>query len=306
MVAYGQGAVGGWLPSMFQYFSKFLIQILPSVTATVIGGFIVHTWISPRAAVSPPRPAAVSTATPGIAGEQVESGIDAAGDATPEGKSAAKPLNIKGGPIPTGDTASKDSPKDTTAAAGSRLAAKPAPAEKPAADKAGSDGNHTGKSQPNPSPGLAAIPAATPAAAGPEVETTAAIASPAGEKRSASELARTALERLRTGETPRSELAKAASEPHHAGPQPAFQRSEPMLPQQAVLPMGPPINILAPRHAEAAVEAETAEDDASRVVPPGEIPQMRRTADDQGEGRPTIADDFVSATRSMLRAVLPK
>lgn len=296
---------------MFQYLSKFLIQILPSVTATVIGGFIVHTWIMPKAATDTPRAAIVSKASADT-GE-----ADHPANTKPE----LKPANVKGiamSPKDAGskdsaqkDAAQKDQPQKDSAsakaddaklrgssdapAADARHAAKPASPEKPT-------GNAADKSK-----------AAGPVAATPEV--TAAVTPPADDKRNASDLARTALERLRaTGEQPRidnaREPAKPALEARAVEPQrnPPQSPSDPVqaavAPQPALMPMGPPINIRAPRYSEAAM-SDSAHDDDTRMVPPGEIPEMHRTVETR-EGRTSIADDVVSATRSVLRAVLPK
>lgn len=283
---------------MFQYLSKFLIQILPSVTATVIGGFIVHTWIMPKATGDAPRPAIASKASPDSAGA-AEAKTD-------------KPLTIKGvamspkvppkeaGLKETASAATDDKAEDATlrdavdaiaADADSRQAAKPASPEKPAAsDKA-----------------------ASPAAEKPKLATAPA----SDDKRNASDLARTALERLRAGDQPRADHGKPAetakpavidaraSEPQriHSNP-PVVEPVQSAAPQPVVLPMGPPINIAAPRFSEPTANEETHPGDA-RMVPPGEIPTVHRTAE-AADGRTNIADEFVSATRSMLRAVLPK
>ena len=42
--------------SMLNYLSKFVLQMLPTISATVIGAYIVSTWINPK---TPPEPAKV-------------------------------------------------------------------------------------------------------------------------------------------------------------------------------------------------------------------------------------------------------
>src|SRR5687767_11925854 len=42
---------------MLNYFSKFVLQMLPTIAATVIGAYIVTTWINPK---TPPDPAKVA------------------------------------------------------------------------------------------------------------------------------------------------------------------------------------------------------------------------------------------------------
>lgn len=309
---------------MFQYFSRFLIQILPSVTATVIGGFIVHTWIMPKTASDAPRPAIASKAAP-------EAGANA------DTRAESKPLNVKGIAMPVKDGAVKD-------AAAKDSAPKAGPAKETASVKAA--GESDGKAGEVKLRGASETPAAEPRHAAKPVSTdraaatdtpgsidkpagssndtaktvgapalTATATEPADEKRNATDLARTALERLRSGEQPRTghALATEATSPaartqavelHRIQPQPGTEPVQLVTPQPVALPMGPPINIATPRYSDSHIGNGEREDDA-RVVPPGEIPTMHRTADSQ-DGRTTIADDFVSATRSMLRAVLPK
>ena len=43
--------------SMLGYLSKFVLQMLPTISATVIGAYIVTTWINPK---TPPEPAKIA------------------------------------------------------------------------------------------------------------------------------------------------------------------------------------------------------------------------------------------------------
>lgn len=56
---------------MLKFVSKFVLEILPSVTATVIGAYIVNHYIISRPA-NPPAAAIASTAVPGIAKPDVK------------------------------------------------------------------------------------------------------------------------------------------------------------------------------------------------------------------------------------------
>jgi hypothetical protein len=47
---------GSWA-SMLGYLSKFVLQMLPTISATVIGAYIVATWINPK---TPPEPAKIA------------------------------------------------------------------------------------------------------------------------------------------------------------------------------------------------------------------------------------------------------
>ena len=46
---------------MLSYLSKFVLQMLPTISATVIGAYIVTTWINPKA---PPEAAKIAAGGP--------------------------------------------------------------------------------------------------------------------------------------------------------------------------------------------------------------------------------------------------
>src|SRR3954469_19331847 len=50
----------GELVGMLKYLSKFVLEILPSVVATIIGAYIVNHYIAPKSAVDAPVAASVS------------------------------------------------------------------------------------------------------------------------------------------------------------------------------------------------------------------------------------------------------
>lgn len=295
---------------MLKYVSKFAIDILPSVAATVIGAYIVTTWINPKPAHDAAKASIASKAAPDSAGDTPGLAADKSAEAKPE---ASKP--IKGIAAPPKDAASKDT---TSAKAMDKAIDKTNP-EKNAKLRAPEPATASAEPRHSVNVNEKTTAKASPIVTAPE--TTASIASTAVEdRRDASEMARSALERLRgsadgaKSEAPKPpEAARPSREAHAVEPQrpqvqpPAVEAAtvNAVLPQPAILPMGPPINIAAPRYSDAAMGRDTARDDDARLVPPGEIPTMHRTAEAQG-GRTTIADDVVSATRSVLRAVLPK
>src|SRR3954454_15638043 len=49
---------------MLKYLSKFVLDILPSVVATIVGAYIVNHYIAPKPAANAPVTASVSTAAP--------------------------------------------------------------------------------------------------------------------------------------------------------------------------------------------------------------------------------------------------
>src|ERR1700687_4097966 len=108
------------LPGMLKIVSKFAMDILPSVVATIIGAYIVNHYIVTRP--DAPVAAAVSPADP-----KAETRTDA--------KAEAKPASVVGGLPQPGVTAKGISEKamlEQTAAEKPAMAEKPTGAEKPA------------------------------------------------------------------------------------------------------------------------------------------------------------------------------
>ena len=96
----------------------------------------------------------------------------------------------------------------------------------------------------------------------------------------------------------RVQQARAAPEPMQA------------MPTAAVAPPLPPaVSISSPRYLPAESQDQVSADAPDRLTPPGEIPVVRAPLNLQATRRvsenPTIADDFVSATKSFFRAITP-
>jgi hypothetical protein len=277
-----------------KYVSKFTIDILPSVLATIIGAYIVNHYIiakpadAPAAAVaSTPETKKVDAKSPGIANIP-ESGVKAKGiseKALLEKTASERP-------------AVADRPAEIPSLPVESRRVQPAPHEKP-----------VGKS----TPAAASVSVQTPASASAPVEAAAV----PEEKRDVNDLARAAIERLRgTTEASRvqeavriPEAPRAAEAPHAAS-------------APAVLPLPPPIMVSTP-NSEAFNPATgslplkppygSAMRDDRRPTPPADIPSSLPPVDLRAEAelpaprqRTSVAEEVLSAAKSVFHAVLPR
>jgi hypothetical protein len=295
---------------MLKLASKFAMDIFPSVIATILGAYIVNHYINTR----PPAPdatAAVSTADPKKAGSKADS------------KPAEKSADLGNVPEP-GVRAKGISEKSII----DKSAADRAGVEK-AADKADRPSEtasippvtpaDTRRHQPAPrdkaasktNPVTAPTPAAEPVVAAP-VSTPPAEASATPD---ANDLARAAIERLRGTEPPSrmqtAEPSKAVEPPHVAAtPTAPAPASVPVVAAPSLQPLPPPILVSTPP-----VDNKPAAraDDPLRPTPPADIPDPHAPLDlradaavDHPAKRPSVADDVLSAAKSMFNSVLPK
>jgi hypothetical protein len=130
------------------------------------------------------------------------------------------------------------------------------------------------------------------------------------ERRDANDLARAAIERLRSNgesvkrapEAPRApEVARAPEMPHI-----------PAAPPSAVTALPPPIIVASPPES-APYNAAARVEDPLRPTPPAEIPMARPPLDLRAEAvaeppkqKTNIAEDMLSTAKSMFHSVLPK
>jgi hypothetical protein len=312
---------------MLNYLKKFAMEIVPSVAATIIGAYIVNHYINAKPAPETPPAAAVSTAQPKSDAAKAEAGKSEAGKSeagkSEAGKSeaakaeAAKPDAAKSGPeaevagIPASGVKAKGISEKAILeknAAAEKAVVVEKPAEK-AADK--------------PAETTASIPAETKRPAAPRVAKTAPApvqpviaAAPADasavveERRDANDLARAAIERLRAG----SESGKRAPEAARVPEAPRVVTAPP----SAVTALPPPIVVAAPPEAtepRAPYNAATRGEDPLRPTPPAEIPTVRPPLDLRAEvaaeppppkQKTNVAEEVLSAAKSMFHAVLPK
>ena len=294
---------------MLKLVSKFAMDIFPSVIATIVGAYIVNHYINNKTpADGSATAAAVSTADPKKAnsrgdskpaersadiGNIPEPGVRAKGisekamiDKSAADKAVEKPAEKVDKPAETASippTTPAESRRHQPTAR-EKAAARTAPATVPA-----------------PAPSL---PAETVVAA----PTTVA---PAETGPDANDLARAAIERLHRA-SPASEPARAPEAPRViAAPAPASSPVPPAAPQLQPLP--PPILVSTPPDGKPRYPPTARPDDPQRPRPPAEIPDPRPpldlradAVDAQPQGRPSVAEDVLSAAKSMFHAVLPK
>jgi hypothetical protein len=307
------------------YLKKFAMEILPSVAATIIGAYIVNHYIVTKPGADAPVTAAVSAADPKA---QAKSADGKPADA----KSAeAKPADA--GNLPAAGVKAKGISEkaifEKTAAERPTVVEKPQekadakadvkPADAPA-ETASIPPRHTPAPRDKvrvvlPSPVQAVTPPVTSAVAAapvpaPPVET----ASAPDERRDANDLARAAIERLRgTGDNSQRvpELARA--------PETSRIETSRVATAPALRPLPPPITVSTPGEPpdQASSQARppyaaNAGIDPHRPTPPADIPVSRpldlraEVTEPSVREHTSVAEDVLSAAKSMFHAVLPK
>jgi len=285
---------------MLKYLTKFAMEIVPSVIATILGAYIVNHYIIAK-------PAADAAAVSSTEAKKVEVKADAKVDVKAGAKPADALTDVSNLPEP-GVRAKGISEKAISGKPAESVTEKPAEAAASAPeprripltrDKA------VAKAAPVVSP--------APAVTAPQPVETAAIPE---ERRDAAELARAAIERLRAtsggNDAARPQESARAIEPPRVQEAP---RSVVAVTPPAVRPLPPPIMIDAPAtgNPSAAVPlnppytSSVRIDDPLRPTPPADIPTAppSRPLDLHADGK-TVAEDMLSAAKSMFHAVLPK
>jgi hypothetical protein len=304
---------------MLKYVSKFALDILPSVVATIIGAYIVNHYIVTKPGADAPVAAAVSTTEPkadakgapetatasetssGVANIP-EPGVKAKGISEkaileksaaekPAEKSADKPAETASIPVET----RRHQPREKAIAKSI-----PAPVQ---------------PSAPVSVPVVVAVPTTAPPA--PPVEAATA----PEERRDANDLARAAIERLRGAGDGLPRAQEAARIPDAA-----------RVPDQSRIVSAPPVRPLPPPIMVSTPQAETFEsasgssqmkppyagaariDDPRRPTPPADIPEVSsrpldlhaEATEPSAQEHTTVAEDMLSAAKSVFHAVLPK
>ncbi len=248
-----------------KYISKFTIDILPSVLATIIGAYIVNHYIVTK----PDAPAAAVASTP----QKSATAPDVAG--IPEPGVKAKGVSEKALLEKTASErpASAERPAETASLPTESHRVQPASREKPA-----------GKTS-QTSPSAAPVEAATAWE----------------EKRDATDLARAAIERLRSSPETQPRGQEAAREPQS----PRTSETPKVTALPAAQPLPPPIMVSTPASGAAQI-------DDQRPTPPVDIPSYARPLDLRAElaenpprQRSSVAEDVLSAAKSVFHAVLP-
>jgi hypothetical protein len=299
---------------MLKLASKFAMDIFPSVIATIVGAYIVNHYINikPQAG-SPATAAAMSTANPKSAPDPKKAG------SRTDSKPAEKSADL-GNTFEPGVRAKGISEKSIIDKSATDKAVTEKPAEKPA-DKADRP-SETASIPPSapaesrrhqPTPREKAVSKAAPAAPAAEPVVAAPVTAPPAETAvtpDANDLARAAIERLRGAdpasrapETPRGVAAAAPPAPVATAP--------------SLQPLPPPIQVSTPpTDSKPPYPSAKRADDPLRPTPPADIPDSAgapldlraEAATDAAppKGRPSVADDVLSAAKSMFHSVLPK
>jgi hypothetical protein len=298
---------------MLKLASKFAMDILPSVIATILGAYIVNHYINTR----PPAAdaTAASTADPKKAFSKADSKpAEKSADLgnMPEPGVRAKGISEKSIIDKSADKAVIEKPVDKATDKADRPAETASiPPVAPAADtrRHQSPPRDKAASKPTPAPASPAEPVVAAPVTAPPAEPTATP--------DANDLARAAIERLRgTEPAPRlqdsaraAEPPKAVEPPHVAtAPAPA---SVPVVAAPSLQPLPPPILVSTPPTDTKPPVARV--DDPLRPTPPADIPDPHAPLDlradaavDHPAKRPSVADDVLSATKKLFNSVLPK
>ncbi|WNV12069.1 hypothetical protein [Tardiphaga sp. 709] len=272
---------------LHKYLSKFTIDILPSILATIVGAYIVNHYIIPKA--SPDRPAAAVASTPA--------------EPKPDTKAAtAKPAEN------SADLAHL--PESAPAKAGDKPVVEKASIEKPEAATTPEPRRH----QPPLREKAAAKPApAAPAPVLATVGTAPAANASADERRDANDLARAAIERLNRSE-PRPQEAARTPETSRAPEAPRVQEAARTVSPPSMQQLPPPIVVATPsvEKLDPMPSPQSERSEARRMRPPGEIPApqpMDLQADAVGgprSVRTNVAEDVLSAAKSVFNSVIPR
>jgi hypothetical protein len=293
---------------MLKYISKFTIDILPSVVATIIGAYIVNHYIVSRPADAPVA-AAVSTSDPAKADSKASESVAAIPEAGVKAKGISEKAMLE--KTATEKPTAVDKPAETASLPAEPRRHQPAPREKAVAKAV---------QTPAPAPVQTAAPAAASAAPTPPVEAAAA----PEEKRDANDLARAAIERLRgSPEAPRIQEAVRNPETSRIPETPRGPETPHVVSAPAVQPLPPPIMVSTP-NTEAVNPAtgsvpvkppygSAMRDDPRRPTPPADIPSSSQPVDLHAEAmlpppreHTTVAEDVLSAAKSVFHAVLPR
>jgi hypothetical protein len=271
-----------------KYISKFTIDILPSIIATIVGAYIVNHYVIPKSGADAPPAASVAS--------------------TPDPKVDAKASEAK--------TVSK--PAETSSDVADAPAATKGKIDKPAVEKASIEKPESASESRRHQPAIRekTVAKAAPAPVVTPPVTTVSIA-PADaaqaidDHRDANDLARAAIERLRSAKDAQKDVQEAVKTPEPP--------RVPDAPRIAVAPamqqLPPPINVSTP-NVDTFAPAQSRPRNEERAFdprrPPGDIPQgqpLDIEADATASApraRTNVAEDVLSAARSVFHSVIPK
>jgi hypothetical protein len=288
---------------MLKYVSKFALDILPSVVATIIGAYIVNHYIVTRPGAAAPVAAAVSTAEPKAEAKaapeavKVETSADVANIPEPgvRAKGISEKAILERSAVEKPAEKSADRPAETASIPVETKRHPAAPREKAVA-----------KAVP------AVVPVVAPVVAAPNPAPVEAAVAPDA-PRDANDLARAAIERLRAndGVSRAQETARLPDAPRL--PDASRVADAPLIVSAPpVRPLPPPIMVSTP--ASEAFDATTGSsriDDPRRPTPPADIPASQpldlhaEAVEPSTHKHSNVAEDMLLAAKSVFHAVLP-
>jgi hypothetical protein len=304
---------------MLKLVSKFAMDILPSVIATIIGAYIVNHYINNK----PPADASVTAAT-------VPSSDLKKANSKPESKPAEKSADLGNLPEPGVRAKGVAEKSIIDKSAVEKSAEKPPekspekPAEK--VDKPSDTASippsapadsRRHQSAPREKAASRTAPATTPPPVAPQAPSEAVAAAPtiiapAENAPDVNDLARAAIERLRGAPEASRSQEPARAEPPRVVAAPA-QSQAPVVTAPPLQPLPPPILVATPPDTKPLYPPTARGDDLSRPTPPADIPDPRPPLDLRADAvdsaprqRPSVADDVISAAKSVFQSVLPK
>jgi hypothetical protein len=294
---------------MLKIASKFAIDIIPSVIATIIGAYIVNHYIVSKP-TDAPTAAVVSPATPKKAdvANVPEPGVRAKGISE---KSVIDKSNTDRATVekPVEKPAEKAADKPAeTASIPPDTRRHPTNSREKTVAKVAPDKTSTEKAAPE----KPVVPVIEPVVSAPT--TAPAVEAAIAPDRDANDLARAAIERLRA--TPDSSRPSESSSVRLPDPPRVVTATPaaPITPAPSLQPLPPPILVSTPLAESAQPRPSSAgRDDPRRPTPPADIPDPRPLdlrADaipDQPPKREhtNVAEDVLSAAKSMFHSVLP-
>ncbi len=297
-------------------FTKYFLEVVPSIVATVVGAYIVTHYINAKSEADKPKAAIAAPAQTSKDAAPQTLKADDSGDKAAKAETAkAEAARLKAEKQALEKAAAERSAADraeNAKKAAEKLAAEKAASEKAAADKLASEKAAAEKRERTAAKPAPAAPLPAEANAAPD------------DRRDANDLARAAIERLRnaktTSEPPRTPEAVRADEPAKVQERARVNSvvyAPAAAPQPPVQPLPPAVTV-APPPSEAAVMAppqpfptpisgssETRADDGLRLTPPADIPS--RPLDLRAkQGRSSVTEDVMSAAKSVFQAVVPE
>lgn len=293
---------------MLNYLKKFALDVVPSVVATILGAYIVNHYIAAKTAPDTPPASVASTTDAGKKAEPKKAAVKPAETSTEVATIPEPGVKAKG----ISERAMIENRAAERPAEVKPAEAKPAETVKPA--ETASIPTEPKRPQ-TPAPREKAVAKTAPA---PTTVPAAETASASDEPRDANELAQEAIKRLRAnGEAAqRPQEASRQAEPPRVQEPPRTAVVVPVITAPApVRPLPPPVIIAAPSPSDNSVQGPsppyTASVDPNRPTPPADIPPPRPPVDIKAEAAnamthtKNVAEDMLSAAKSMFHAVLP-